>query len=154
ACMLLRQLEQALPRRGEHIDLLAGAVSGPCAVRYPRRNHRDVALAHRAHRPVQVNDKLAVQDDDDLLLLLYGPWRHRARREAHEVRHHSLAEHRPESEPRGELHCGQGGHVHIASWSLRLAERLGREMAGGVTHLSSSALFSTSPIRRMPSSMS
>src|SRR5262249_61599377 len=90
-----------------------------------------------------------------------------ARPEADEVRQRPLPEHRTEAKPGNKFARRYRLDAHVPAWPGRLPERLDGEMALGVaerlgprarihrlTHLSSSAVLSTCPIRRMPSSMS
>src|SRR5215469_7627434 len=99
----LSQIDQALTWRAEHIDLVAVAVRRPGAMRHPRRNYRDVALAHRAHVSIEVKNQLTFDDDHDLLFLVHVPRSHRAGREPDEIRQRPVAEHRAEPEAGREL---------------------------------------------------
>ena len=75
----------------EHVDLEAVAVGRPGPVRHPGRDDGDVALAHDPHVSVEVEGELALQHDDDLLLLVHVPRRVGARLERHEVGHRAAA---------------------------------------------------------------
>src|SRR6185437_15031785 len=131
-CLSLGQLEQASPRRREHVDLEAVTVGGPGAVRNPGRNDGDVALAHCAYVAVQVKGELTLKNDDDLLFLVDVAGCRRARLEGHEVGHGLLAEYRPEPEPGQELHRGHRVHVDVPAGAGRGAARLCGEVAGGI----------------------
>src|SRR5579859_295926 len=158
AGLLPGQGEQALARRAEHVHLAAGRVRRPGRVRYPGRYDSDIAWPHHPHVAVQVEGQLTLQHDDDLLLLVHVPGRLHAGLEAHEVRHHPLPEHRPETQPWHELGRRDVIQMHIPARPRGLAQRLGAEMAGHVAHRSSLAGPSTAAaIRpaslRTPSSM-
>jgi isopenicillin-N N-acyltransferase like protein len=63
----LGQVEQALARRAEHVNLVTVPVGRPGSMRHPGRDHGDVALAHCPHVTVEVEFQFAVDDDHDLL---------------------------------------------------------------------------------------
>src|SRR5579875_499885 len=147
----LRQCEQRGARRAEDVDLPAARGGGPGAVRYPGRDHRDVALAHHPDVTVQVEGELAVEHDHDLLFLVDVPGRLGARLEVHEVGHRALAEHRPEPEPGDELGRLDVVHADVTAGPGRLPECLGSEMRPGVAHDPSRASLMTPASLAMPS---
>jgi hypothetical protein len=73
------------------------------AVRDPWRDHRHVPGTHGARLPVDVELELALEHDDDLLLLVDVGGSDRVGRERHEVGHRVLAEHRTERQPGDEF---------------------------------------------------
>src|SRR5579875_477950 len=143
--------EQRGARRAEDVDLPAARGGGPGAVRYPGRDHRDVALAHHPDVTVQVEGELAVEHDHDLLFLVDVPGRLGARLEVHEVGHRALAEHRPEPEPGDELGRLDVVHADVTAGPGRLPECLGSEMRPGVAHDPSRASLMTPASLAMPS---
>ena len=103
-CSLTRcMLQERLPRRREHVDLLTGRVLGVSAVGNPGGDHRDIAGVHGAHITVDLEFELALEHDGELLLDMHVHRSDGVAFERHEVDQRPVAEHRPERQSRNEF---------------------------------------------------
>jgi len=97
-------------------------------VRHPRRDHRDVAGPHGPELAVDLELELALEHDDDLLLLVDVDRRDGVGLERHEVGHRPLTHHRAEPQARHELDRVDVGHLHEPPRPCGDAAGLGAEV--------------------------